>query len=316
MGDDYYLHSNTNLGWYADNQWRKIEGTKGVKQNDPFTPPASTRTPIYIEEATATNVAHDIVFGKTVNADGTTTYTYTCNCENCGGKVLYRKTLNNNVFHADITSITTVVTQGDGKASVSQKVAEDGMVYTHVSTGGNWVTTTISAENVPAGMVMYVKYRLANGGTPEGYMASQVIVTTEDGKDHLVSSGKVENVDLIKRHTGWVVARINVKGNFATEGLTSGAVVSKVTMTITHRDALDIAYFVAEPTEDNVNGLPFVHSMGDDYYLHSSTYLGWYADNQWRLINGTSGVKQNDPFTPTNTRTPEYIEEIKAEELQ
>jgi len=318
MGDDYYLHVSTYLPSYIASQWRLINGTSGVKQNDPFTPPANTRTPVYVEdEVVVEKDGHDVVFAQTANEDGTVTYTYTCNCDDCDGKVLYRKTLKNNVFHADITTITAVVTQGDGEAEVSQEIAEDGMLYTHVATNGNWVTTTISSEDVPAGMVMYVKYRLANGGTPEGYMASQVNVTTADGKVHLVSSGTVENADLIKNHKGWLVARVNVKGNFTTEGLTSGAVVSNVTMTITHRDDLDIAYFIAEPTEDNVNGLPYVYSMGDDYYLHSSTYLGWYTASQWRLINGTSGTKQNDPFTPpAPTRTPVYVEEAPAGEVE
>ena len=260
-----------------------------------------------IVEQKVVPASHKAITRTTVTVDEKIQYTYSC--EVCG-TVFSRKTLANNVFYADITTITAVVDQGEGEAEVTQEIAEDGMVYTHVATHGNWVTTTISADDVPAGMVMYVKYRLANGGTPEGYLASQVNVTTSDDKVHLVSSGTVENADLIKNHKGWVVARVNVKGNFTTEGLTSGAVVSNVTMTITHRDDLDIAYFIAEPTEDNVNGLPFVYSMGDDYYLHVSTYLGFYQASQWRLINGTSGVKQNDPFTPpANTRTPVYIEE-------
>ena len=310
MGDDYYMHCNTVLGSYIDSQWRKIEGTSGVNQNDPFTPADNTRDPLYVEEAHVVEVEHEVVFGKTVNDDGTTTYTYTCNCAECDGKLLYRKTLNSTVFHADITSITAAVTQGEGEAEVSQKITEDGMLYTHVATHGNWVTTTISADNVPAGMVMYVKYRLANGGTPAGYLASQVKVTTADSTVHLVSSGTVENPNLVTNHKGWVVSRINVKGNFTTEGLTSGAVVSNVTMTITHRDDLDIQYFIAESGEKNADGLPYVYSMGDDYYLHVSTYLGFYQANQWRKINGTSGVTQNDPFTPpAPTRTPVYIEE-------
>jgi len=308
LGDDYYMHQNLAFGSYIADQWRKIKAdySGGDKQYDSsFTYPGSG-DPVIPEPI----IEHNITSSKKVNSDGTTTYTYRCICENCEGSVVYRKTLNSAVYHADITTVTSAIMEGENEPDVSQEIAEDGMVYSHVATHGSYVTTTISAENVPAGMVMYVKYRLANGGTPEGYMASRVTVTTSDGVEHLVSDGKVENSDLVKNHKGWVVSRINVKGNFTTEGITSGAVVSNVTLTITHRDDLDIAYFVAEPTEDNVNGLPYVYSMGDDYYLHVSTYLGFYQASQWRLINGTSGVKQNDPFTPpANTRTPVYIEE-------
>ena len=253
------------------------------------------------------------MFNKADNGNGTTTYTYTCDCAECDGNILYKKTLNSTVYHADITTVVSNLTANGQDLSVSHEIAEDGMVYAHVETNGKQTTTVIKAENVPAGQVMYIKYRLNNGSAPEGWMHTSIKVYTADGKEHLVSDGKVENTDLVKRHTGWVVARVNVGGNFTNEGLTSGAIALRFTISITHSDDLDIAYFISEPTQDNVNGLPYVYSMGDDYYLHSSTVLGTYIDSQWRKINTSdwaNAVKQNDPFTPpTSTRTPIYVEE-------
>ncbi len=267
---------------------------------------------------------NNITSGKTVNNNGTTTYTYTCNCAECEGKVVYRKTLNNTVYHADITTVTATLVDTDGDtAPVSVSMNEDGMVYAHVEAAGRQVETVITAENVPANMVMVLKLRLNNGEAPVSGKVHATVEATDGTQLLSASDTGASNEDLVKRHNddlandGWVVGRINVKGNFGvaslgTAGLTSGTVVTNFTIRIVHYDDLDISYFVTDPSESNTDALPYVYSMGDDYYLHWDKVICSYRDNEWRKINDahTGGIAQNDPFTPVeNTRTPLYVEE-------
>ncbi len=231
------------------------------------------------------NRLSDVVLVKNVGASATT-YKYVCtfcNGEICGIKDGHEKTFPNNVFNADITAITS--------GGTKEIKSENGMVYTHVRTNGNSVTTTITANNVPAGAAMFMKYRLANGSTPTGSFRVQV-----EFNGQVVSNGTVSETDIAKRHVGWVVGRINAKT--AVEAICrQGTIINSVIITIIHSDDLDIAYFFTDPdtTEKNLNVFPQMVRDGDIYYMHQSTIFGSYAINQWRQITNASTGATSKP---------------------
>lgn len=216
-------------------------------------------------------------------------------------------------YYADITSLTAIKHRTDGEAEISTQVDENGLAYTHIATNDETTITTITAKNVPVGKIMFFKYRLCNGYYPAGHLGVTVRYK-HNGVEKLAvgtRSGGVLNVELAKRHRGWVVGRVNAQGQLNKEGLWTRDDVlvqaESITIEIAHKDDLDIAYFMTDNYDTNL--MPIVKEYGDEYYMHQNIEFGSYIDSQWRKINDTmnGGVKQNDPFTPSHL--PEHPEE-------
>lgn len=215
---------------------------------------------------------------------------------------------------AGIASLTASKYGTGGEAVISTQTDNNGRDYVHISTGGATVVTTITGENVTVGKIMFIKYRLNNGYYPEGSFAVKVRYK-KDGEEKLAvgssPAGAVLNVDLVKRHRGWVVGRVNAQGQLGKVGLwtddASRVEAEKIIIEIIHSDDLDIAYFMTDNYDANL--MPTVEEYRDDYYMHQNIEFGCYIDNQWRKINDTmnGGIKQNDPFTPPHL--PEHADE-------
>ncbi len=216
-------------------------------------------------------------------------------------------------YSADITSLTAIKHRTDGEAEISTQVDKNGLEYTHIATNDDTTVTTITAENIPVGKIMFFKYRLCNGYYPAGHLG--VTVRYKSGGETKLAvgtrSGGVLNVELAKRHRGWVVGRVNAQGQLKSVGLwTSDDVLvqaESIEIEIAHKDDLDIAYFMTDNYDANL--MPIVKEYGDDYYMHQNIEFGAYIENQWRKINDTmsGGIKQTDPFTPPGL--PEHPEE-------
>ena len=320
-GDVYYMHQATQFGSYASNQWRKINddlvSTTHINDSDLVHPayPDGSAAP-YVDPVSG----HIITLTKT-STSGNVVYKYTCSCVQCNDKVLSTKTFPATVYNADFVSDLTT----SGTKTVL--VDKNGMLYTHVATDGQIRETTITANNIPAGGAMFMKYRLANGVTPTGSFRVQV---EYEGK--VVSNGEVTATNMANRHIGWVIGRINVKSALTSNSFSQGQTVGSIKITIRHSDDLDIAFFYTDPdiNEKNVNVFPQMYADGDIYYMHQSLQFGSYASNQWRKINAdlksATTIQDNTlkhPSRPDGTDIPneesapdmtEDFEEVKDTE--
>lgn len=216
-------------------------------------------------------------------------------------------------WNADITSITAIKHKTGEECEISTQVDEKGFPYVHIATNDETTKTTITAENIPVGKIMFLKYRLCNGYYPSGHFGVSVTYKY-NGETKLAvgtPSGGVLNTELVKRHRGWVVGRVNAQGEMGRIGLWINddtlVQAESIEIEIAHKDDLDVAYFMTDNLD--VNLMPTVKTLGDDYYMHQATKFGGYMTDQWRKINDTmdGGTKQYDPFTPPNL--PEHPEE-------
>ena len=248
------------------------------------------------------NAISDIQLVKTVGASETT-YKYVCtvcNGEKCGFVDGHPKTFANTVFNADISAITTT------GATAPEMRSENGMPYVHVATGGNTTTTTITSTDVTIGWAMFLKYRLNNGSTPTGSLRVQIEYVYQ-GTKKVVLNGEATAADVAKRHTGWIIDRVNCKGGVTTNTallptLQPGWIADSITITIVHKDDIDIAYFFSDPdkNEKNANVFPQMVRDGDIYYINSvnsssTGYFGAYSINQWRQITNASTGATSKP---------------------
>ena len=266
----------------------------------------------YLKRETASD--HDLERQKSTSGSKVTTY-YTCACDKCKDKQLAKKTFSDTVYNADLVNDI---------ASGQIRVNPEGLVYKHFATGGNTITTTITANNVPLGMAMFMKYRLANGGTPTGSLTVGITYTVE-GKEKYVLAGAVEASaeTLAKRRIGWVVDRVNIKGalkdvqNNGTKGTLYdsylGTVVDSIRITIKHKDDFDLAFFYSDPdsTEKNLNVFPQMVADDDIYYIHSvnssgTAYFGAYSSNQWRKITNAANGSTSKPGETVTHYTDKY----------
>ena len=185
---------------------------------------------------------------------------------------------------------------GTGEAAIITSPADEKFEYKHIQTDGATVITTIAAESVPVGKIMFVKYRLNGGHYPEGSFSIHVKYKYNGAEKMAVGSGTdgaVLNSSLVKRHRGWVVGRVNAQGALQREPLpilyhndNESLIAERITVEITHSDDLDIVYFITD--HKNISLMPTVREYGDEYYLHQDNEFGKYIDNQWRKINDTN----------------------------
>ena len=180
---------------------------------------------------------------------------------------------------------------------------ETGTVYRHFEANGQ-TTTTITVENVPYGIAMFMKYRLNNGNAvfSDAYVFTTISyggITTEPLKG-LVSDGRAYYDNLKQYHEGWVVGRINVLGNMRTNGILNSQqnsipegtpLAQSITITIVHNVDIDIEFFITDDGQDNLGVFPYLYESGNKYYIVQNTFgVDSGAGNRWREIsyNGTA----------------------------
>ena len=322
QGDKYYIVQN-NFGIHdttKPDRWREIPATGTTATTVSDNTLGEYRTP-YLKDADASiepgepgepdepdepdtptepTDQHNILFRKEVGATHTT-YTYYCECTECNGKVLSTRTAANEVFVLDITQYTT------GELVYDE---ETGRVYRHFEANGQ-TTTTITIENVPYGVVMFVKYRLNGDEAPTKDFATSVkyggLEDRHETLKGLVASGTATVADLATYHQGWVVGRLNCLGNLRNHGILNSQQTSvpetagmaqSITITFVHYEDLDLEFFITDDGEDNAGAFQTLYETGDKYYLvTASAVLGTHSGtNRWREIpaTGTSPATIND----------------------
>ena len=233
----------------------------------------------------------------------TTTYWYTCSCQECSNKEYNKRTYPNKVYNANIA---------DEINSGVIRINKNNMAYRHIPGNSKEpVTTTLTATNVPICEPIFMKYRLNGNNLPTHDFTVVVNYYQNDVKGNvLTNTAKIASGDL-QRHNSWVIERVNVK-TFANKVATNGATVDKIEVIFTHQDDLDIVYFCTDSTESNTNVFPVMIANGEEYYIHAvnssnTGCFGGYKSGQWRRIKADgSGTVSPNPGTPAGEITNPY----------
>lgn len=218
------------------------------------------------------------------------TYTYTCNCAECGGKILWTKTFPENFYCADITSITSSST-----ATVSMEVDESVFSYAHIETNGYKTTTTIEAENVPVGGRVFMKYRVNNGEAAKNDFQVQIYYTVNGEYAVVGNCLNISAEDMAKRE-GWVIGQTDISTTLPKVSGTTTAVgdYRDIRIVITHTDPLDVAYFVTPNTLNNdIKAMFAGKDNPDQYYVNQGYAIGTYGSDKKRDPAGGSNPPES-----------------------
>lgn len=232
------------------------------------------------------------------------TYTYTCNCAECGGKILWTKTFPENFYCADITSITSSST-----ATVSMEVDESVFSYAHIETNGYKTTTTIEAENVPVGGRVFMKYRVNNGEAAKNDFQVQIYYTVNGEYVVVGNCLNISAADMAKRE-GWVIGQTDISTTLPKASGTTTAVgdYRDIKIVITHTDPLDVAYFVTPNTLNNdIKAMFAGKDNPDQYYVNQSYAIGTYGSDKKRDPAGGSNPPASCGDGKHTAATGEYV---------
>ena len=257
--------------------------------------------------------------------DISTTYAYTCSCSICTQNAsetsfLYSREFGNEVFDLDLTAFQTGEMRYD---------ADTGRVYRHFPANNQQTTTTITIQNVPYGIVMFVKYRLNNGAIPTKDFATSVKYggITNDSLNGLMAEGTAKASALSTYHEGWVVGRLNCLGNARTNGLCNSAqnaipagrgLAQSITITFIHYEDFDLEFFITDDGEDNAGVFPTLHETGDKYYLvTASSILGTHSGtDRWRQVPATGTTAATISDSSLNGYKTPYLRDAAGSEVK